>query len=289
MPTTNHDGRVALIKAAPELVAELLKRHGLELPEYERVEGVESDLTDPKAAEYRVDAVVVLYRGEQAVLVVGVEVQLRKSEPKRWAWPSYAARLRALYKCPACVLVLTPSDAIAKWASQTVEVGPGFRYRPVVIGRSGTPFLSDAAEASRYPELAVLSAMAHMNSGDDGLEVLVNAVHATEGLEESQRLLYLGMMSTLANDAAKKALQELREEGGAYLLSELSKKQQQLVMAKGLEQGKIEALLNILKARGLEPSKSQRKRITSCSDVEQLDTWILRAVTEDNLRTILKR
>jgi hypothetical protein len=53
--------------------------------------------------------------------------------------------------------------------------------------------------------------------------------------------------------------------------------------AKGLAEGEIEALLTVLDARGLTVSGEARARITSCTDLAQVEEWIRRAVTATSL------
>jgi hypothetical protein len=48
--------------------------------------------------------------------------------------------------------------------------------------------------------------------------------------------------------------------------------------AEGMAEGKAEAVLAILAARGVEVSDVVRERIATCTDTEQLDTWVHRAV-----------
>ena len=52
--------------------------------------------------------------------------------------------------------------------------------------------------------------------------------------------------------------------------------------AKGKAEGKAEAVLKLLDARQLAPSKMQRERVTSCTDPTQLDLWFDRAITAGN-------
>ena len=55
---------------------------------------------------------------------------------------------------------------------------------------------------------------------------------------------------------------------------------------KGLEQGlergavksKIEDLVKVIQARGLEPTEPELKLVTSCADLSQLATWFDRAL-----------
>jgi hypothetical protein len=49
--------------------------------------------------------------------------------------------------------------------------------------------------------------------------------------------------------------------------------------AAGRAQGAGHALLQVLSARGLEVSDEVRARITECTDLALLDTWLARALT----------
>jgi hypothetical protein len=48
------------------------------------------------------------------VLGIVIEVQLQRDDRKRFTWPVYVAGLRARLECPACLLVVTPSDAVGE-------------------------------------------------------------------------------------------------------------------------------------------------------------------------------
>jgi hypothetical protein len=39
------------------------------------------------------------------------------------------------------------------------------------------------------------------------------------------------------------------------------------------------AVLAVLEARGLVPTEQQRERVLACADLEQLNTWVRKAVT----------
>jgi hypothetical protein len=49
--------------------------------------------------------------------------------------------------------------------------------------------------------------------------------------------------------------------------------------AEGEAKGKAESLLVFLGARGVTVSEEARERITACTDIEQLDAWIVKAAT----------
>ncbi|MBA9001201.1 hypothetical protein [Thermomonospora cellulosilytica] len=50
--------------------------------------------------------------------------------------------------------------------------------------------------------------------------------------------------------------------------------------------GKVEDLLMVLEARGIEVTDAARQRITECTDPEQLDRWTLRALTVTSVEEV---
>jgi hypothetical protein len=48
---------------------------------------------------------------------------------------------------------------------------------------------------------------------------------------------------------------------------------------KGEAVGEAKAVLTFLEARGLAPTEQQRQRILGCTDLEQLNIWVRKAVT----------
>ncbi|WP_405087209.1 hypothetical protein [Microbispora sp. NBC_01389] len=56
--------------------------------------------------------------------------------------------------------------------------------------------------------------------------------------------------------------------------------------AKGRAEGEIDAILNVLEARGLEVADDVRERICQCQDLDQLRTWVRRAVAVDSAHQI---
>lgn len=57
--------------------------------------------------------------------------------------------------------------------------------------------------------------------------------------------------------------------------------------SEGKAQGKAQALLRFIAARGLPLSAEQRTTIEQCSDLERLDTWIDRAGQANSVSDIL--
>ena len=156
-----HEVLVSLFQTRPPLAAEVLRLLGVAVPSGTRLRTDSADLTQITPTQYRADLVVVLERAERPVLGIVVEVQFKRDLAKRYSWPVYASTLRARLKCPVCVLVVAPTEAMARWCAKPVELGPSFTFAPFVLGPSAIPYITDEAEAKRAPELAVLSVLAH--------------------------------------------------------------------------------------------------------------------------------
>lgn len=191
MPSSLHEALIELFRHRPSLAAELLGGAlGVDLPAYQVARLDSGDLPDLTPTEYRADVVVALAVAETPVLAVVVEVQLRRDMGKRWSWPVYLTTLRARLRCPVVLLVVTPNSGTATWSAAPIELGhPGWTLSPLVLGPDRVPVVTDAVEAARAPELAVLSAMAHGGRPDRTgvLHALVSALAAVD--EERATLL----------------------------------------------------------------------------------------------------
>jgi len=293
----------------PELAATLLSEAlHVPLPEYTEARLDSADLTDTVPTEYRADVVVLLVN-DQPVLGIIVEIQLEVDQHKAFSWPAYLVNLRARIKCRCCLLVVAPEPAVARWAAQRIDLGPGAGLTPLVLGPEGVPVIRDVSLAKKSPELAVLSALAHgQRDVETAVAVALAAVAATEPLDEERRALYLDVVEAALSEAARKALEMLPEnyvfQGPSYrkgieegrLKGRLEGVEQGRL--EGVEQGRREgeregraqgeanALLTILQTRGLQLTEEQRQRIVSCNDIEQLDAWVRKAVTATSVEDL---
>jgi hypothetical protein len=162
------------------------------------------DFSQVVPTEYRADGVIKLVASDDGVAgAIVVEVQLRRDNDKLDSWPVYLTALRAKLRCPVTLLVLTPLRSVAEWARAPIAIGhPGFVLTPIAVSFSDLPRIIDPADASRLPELAVLSAMAH---GD--LAVATTAIEAVRGLPEDQSKLYLDAILARLPDEIRQPLQ----------------------------------------------------------------------------------
>jgi predicted transposase YdaD len=129
------------------------------------------------------------------------------------------------------LLVVTPSRSVATWARQPIDLGhPGFRLVPIVITFDDVPKVRDRVAASRLPELAVLSAMAHRE-----IKIAEAAIEAILPLKEDQARLYLDVILD-ALPAAKRRRLEARMLRYEYK-SDFARKYYGEGLEKGLQDG----------------------------------------------------
>ena len=274
MPTSKrHEGLVLLFRNRPELAASVLRDQlGLQLPEYEKAALFVADLTTADPPGRHVDLVVVL-EGPSGKLAVVVEVQLKPDYRKRWSWPEYLAGLRARLKCPVVLLVVTPEERVARWASEPIALGPGSVLTPQVLRPSRIPEVLDLKEASRSPELAVLSVMGH-GGASNALELAKVALKAMGGLDDDRARTYADLVLAALSKAARRAMEALMQSGYEYQ-SDFAKK----YVAEGRAESKAEDVLAVLRARDVKVSAAAEERISECADLKQLGQWIVLAAT----------
>ncbi|MBV9313365.1 MAG: hypothetical protein JO100_06355 [Pseudonocardia sp.] len=291
-----HEMLVEMFRHRPQLAAELLTGAlGVDLPVHEQVRVDTGECTDVIPTQYRADAVVVLMAANQPVLAVVVEVQLGRDGDKRWSWPVYVATLRARLRCPTALLVICVDATAATWCATPIELGPGTKLVPFVLGPNQVPVLTNASQAKRVPELAVLSALAHGADPNHGgvLDALLDALTVVDA---QRAALYSDVVFAALPGAARAYLEALMSTGTYEYQSEFVRKYiiqgraegKAEGKAEGRAEGKAEGVLTFLDARGIGVPEDARTRITSCYDLDQLDIWIRRAATADTINDLFE-
>jgi hypothetical protein len=283
MVSMPHESLVDLFRNRPTLAPELLDEAlGVTLPSFQdaRIESVH--LNEARPIEYRADLVIALRNNDSTpVLVVIVEVQLGHDPDKRFSWPEYLTGAHARFRCQASLLVVAPDPAIATFCAAPIDIGPpGWVLHPRVLTRATVPVVIDPREASRRPELSVLSAMAHGDS-EIGAAIAMAALPALGGLDEERARFYGDLVYSSMNEAARKAL-EAKMKGYQYQ-SDFAKK----YVAEGKTEGIAGAVLTVLRARGFEVPEAVRDRILACTDLAKLEHWLKQAAVRTALSEIL--
>jgi hypothetical protein len=286
-PSFIHEGVIALVRNEPAFAASLLRDlFQIDVPHFDEARLTEAALNQLVPIEYSADAVVlfdVIYAENKPVFGTIFEVQLERKERKRYTWPLYAVAARARYECPFVVTAVTPDRAVARWASEPIDLGDGMMFRVRVIGPDGIPQVTDHEQARREPQLAVLSSVAHGNGEVDvAVSVARAAVDAISPLPEEQRLLYSLLIERSLSEGARKVLAM-----DAHIEKFLSEAHHQRSFDRGKAEGETKALLMILQHRGLAVSDDQRRLILACTDVATLDRWLGRALAASSVSELL--
>ena len=58
--------------------------------------------------------------------------------------------------------------------------------------------------------------------------------------------------------------------------------------AEGEARAKAQDILKVLEARALQPTAGQRKQVTDCTDISQLDAWFDRALTASSAAQVFQ-
>ena len=280
MPSYLHELLLVLFRNRSESAADLLRELAVELPEYDEVRTESSDLGNLRPAEYRADLVLFLMQGSLKVLGVIVEVQLTCDEDKPYTWPAYIANLRARHRCPVCLLVITIEDAVARWAGSSIDLGPGTRCDPWVVGPSNAPAVTELRDATENVELAVLSAIEHGQSADTPLAARIasTAIVASADLDAERSRLYLGLLLISLSQNAPERIEAVMNSLGYEYQSDFARR----YVAQGKAEGRMEIVLKLLALRFGPLTEPAQARIRSAQD-KHLDAVAERFLTARTL------
>lgn len=289
MPSRLHEAIVQMVMSQPESGFPLLRQ--LKVPALEDDDVIEADSADlgtAVPAELAADCVLKVLRAGKIVLVIIVEVQLAVDPDKLFSWPAYIAGARLRHRCEVMLLVITPRQHVAGWASRAISLGPGAGFlQALVVGPGQVPPIVDSDKAKAAPELAVLSAITHGQDPDPAQAVAVAtaAAQAAMALGDRRSRIYYDLIRASLSDLARKAF-EMIPQNHEYLNEDM-----RLAVAEGKAEGALAAtvasVLGVLQARGLSVSVEQRKQIEECSDLETLKGWLVAAVTAKTVAAML--
>lgn len=287
MPSTRHEGLIKPFQHRPALAAELLvDALGVKLPDWRHARLGPGDLTHPVPAEFRADAVIELYdtppagaRRPRPVQAVVLEVQLDADVRKRYSWPVYLSSLRARHECPTALLVVCPTAEAAAWCRTPIVLGhPDWVLTPLVLGPDQTPVVTDPQRARDRPELAVVSALAH--GGDrHHRQVLDALVAALQSVDPDHSEVYHDVVHASLPEAARRYLERQMSTGSYQFQSEWALRHINRGKAEGRAEGRAEDVLTVLTVRGIDVPDDVRDKVSTCGDLDQLDTWLRHAAT----------
>ncbi|MBC8068159.1 MAG: hypothetical protein IAG13_07485 [Deltaproteobacteria bacterium] len=292
MTSVEHEVLVELLREHPELVLELLRAaFGIEYRGTLEVASSTENLTEVQPPERRADLVLIVREpgSPGASHAAVVEVQLRPDRRKRLAWPVYQAVLRARLACPVTVVVFTLDAATARWCAVPIELDDnGSRVCPCVIGPSLVPAVTKLERARRHPELALLSVLAHRGE-PIVLEIARTLIAALDDVDELRARWYADIVLGFVDEAVRRALEAEMHPEKYEFRSEFMRRIVAEGEVRGEVRGEARALLKVLEARGLPISDDHRAIVMACSDRDQLEDWLARAVHVDDVETLFAK
>lgn len=284
MPSITHQFLVTMLREAPALVMHLFElATGETLPPGASTTLTSAQFTDVEPPEYSADAAHLIKGPADATLgTLILEAQLSPSEGKHRSWLQYVATQHAKSKSPVTVLVLAIDELTARWCAEPhVYDHVGSAYRPVVIGPGQIPRITDFAQARAFPELAVLSAMAH--SSEPGVvDIGLTTLAACESLDSDQGRRYGDFISAWLSEVARITLRELMAQQRYEYVSEFARQFVAEGRKEGIEEGEKKLLLKQLDRKFGELTAEVRERILAASS-EQVDIWAERVLTAQTL------
>lgn len=291
MPSLLHEVLADIVREHPYVAALLVERlTGLPLSTMDARKS-DANWSDLKPPELRADLVLELReRGEEEPsLALIVEVQLRRDERKRWAWPAYLGGLRRRLQCSTLLVVLTPDAAVGAWASLPIALdGLGLSMvQPVVLGPATIPEVTRHADVAARPELAVLSAIAH-GEGPRAVSIARAAMRGFADLDDERGRLYADLVFLHLSEAAQGKLEELMDIEQYDLQSDIAKKLVARGQAQGKAEGKVEAVLLVLSGRGLAVPEGLGDALARLS-AEDLDEALRRSAVVEAADALLER
>lgn len=284
-----HEAPLQVCDQHPAVVASLLERLiGQPLPAFDELRMEPADFTQTVAKEYRADRALVFLRAGRPVLAVIVEVQRRRDERKRLAWPLYTAALLGKVRCPTYLLVIALSAATARWARQPIAAfQPGSRFAPLVVERANVPPVSSLEAAQANVPLALLSALLHSGQagGEYGAYYAVRALFETspeaERLDRTVWMLRL-LGGIVGAEKFRKIERLIMIEPATRIVPKL-----QILRDRARAEGEARALVKLMTVRGFRLTATQRHQVLSCTDPAQIERWIERAATAGSITEVL--
>jgi hypothetical protein len=175
---------------------------------------------------------------------------------------------------PRAILVVICWDPReAALCRRVIRTGhPGFDLYPIVIDPRTFPSWEDAS-----PYLVILAGATKAIdlATPGGREAVLTAIEQTKASHADTAALstiILGVADTAARGELE-ALMASPKFHSTFVDGLLQQGED-----KGAVRSKVEDLIKVVQARGLELTQAQQELVTSCSDLSQLDAWFDRAL-----------
>ncbi|HWN67242.1 MAG TPA: hypothetical protein VNM90_06355 [Haliangium sp.] len=284
MPTMTHQALASLFRDKPKLGMYLFEASTKEpLPIGATVESYTTQFTDLHPPEYSADAAYLIKNGDDVQDAVVVEVQLAPKPEKRASWLQYVATAHRKLLRPVTVMVLAVTEEMARWCEEAYGYDRvGNTFRPLVIGPSAIPRITDLEQAKALPELAVLSVAAHGHE-PDAEKIGIPAALACETLDSPFGPRYADCIYEWLNQSARRALEEHYMKTHHYeFQSEWARRAAAEGRKEGLKEGQQKVLSKLLGRKFGELPDWAQQRLRAASDAD-IERWIERVLVAGTL------
>ena len=293
MPGSAHDVLLVALREQPTLLGALVEKlTGTPLPR--GLTPVDSAVRFVKTAEVRPDLYVQRQDKQWAI----VELQGRLDPAKRRRWLLAASVLLDQTGVLGDVIVITARGDVARWALKVAHLrsrlGTKLALTPVVLhlGHDGAEALLD----ERQPELSLFAAWAMQNRhGPKARAVVERAIELTSRLPASLRRAHMRAIVSVLSEPMLAMLREASMNPDKIPETPAARKTRLFCEAQARKRGRIEgeakgemkgelkgkrdAIVALLKARGVSLSAEERALLDDCAERAKLDRWIIRAAT----------
>ncbi|MEU6860414.1 hypothetical protein AB0B28_16275 [Glycomyces sp. NPDC046736] len=273
-----HEALHQIFRESPNLFADTVQRVcDVDFPDIVEYEVVDTDLTEIRPLVRRPDTVIRAETPSGPHLLV-VEAQNREEPAKIRSWAYYLSYLESRYDLPATLLVTTPSAATARWARGPFRLGlaafPSVTVSPLVAGPDNVPFVTEVEDAVEDVAFAVFSALTHRLNPDIE-KALGPLAQALDTVQPEQGAVWADLIEVglagCAQDFWRKIMQTMQYEFGSQLAQQSAAKAEARI------------ILKFLDMRGVFVSDEDRRRIESCTDLEMLEAWVMRAPSVESV------
>jgi hypothetical protein len=295
MPSVEHETPIELIRQDPLLVLDVVRMTtGLPLEGAVTVELVPADVSNPVPAQYLTDGVAVIRAEDgEPLLAVVIEPQGRDRRTKEFSWPAYVCQVRKTCKCDTILIAICWDQDAAKAAGETICTGhPGFDLTPFV----SAPGMMSYAGASHEPVSGpywtlYLGYLRYVDMDTDQGQHQI--LRAAQQIPAEHRKSCITLMLAVASAAARKAMEakmatvtysndfiESFVAGGRAEGEAVGRAEGEAVgRAEGEALGLADAIIEVLRVRGIEPTPDHVTQAHACTDMDQLHEWHRTAVT----------
>jgi hypothetical protein len=291
MPSGEHESPIALAKLDPGLAAWLLAHlFDVKVPDYHHAQAQPTDVRVVVPRTYHTDCMLVFCdAADQTVLAVVLEVQRGWDGSKRWTWKLYVAQLEAELEVNVALLVYCTDPAIARRYRGLFESeGLSLPLRPFIFTPRDVPLVVDVELARADPALVVFSALCHSDDADVDA-VFPALAEALRALGPKKAVLYYDIVLAGLPQAPRARWEAyMSTVVGSEYRSELFREIDERGQAIGEARGEARAVLTVLNARGMPVPEAVREQILACTDLDQLDAWLRRAIVATSADDVIR-